>query len=105
MWQPVFDADSTIPHRRRRNDRCPHKWPRKSQCGDLLWRRGKSSTAVTQRARIAHAYTTALDLHAIDPAPCAIDVDYVIALDTGIDRALSLSIGPTSDPSPAATLG
>jgi hypothetical protein len=50
-------------------------------------------------------------LHAIDPAPCA--TDYVIALDTGtdrapdtgIDRALGLSIGPTFDPSPAATLG
>ena len=113
MWQPVFDADSTIPHQRRRNDRCPHKWPRKSQCGDLLWRRGKSSTTVTQRARIAHAYTTAFDLHAIDPAPYAIDVDHVIVLDTGtdrapdagIDRALSHSIGPTFGPSPAATLG
>ena len=52
-------------------------------------------------------------MHALDPVPCAIDVDYVIALDTGIDRtpdtgidrALSLSIGPTFDPSPAATLG
>ena len=113
MRQPVYGTDSARPYQRKRNDRCPHKWPRKPQCGDLLWRQGKSSTTVTQRARIAHAYTTSFDLHAIDPALYAIDVDHVIALDTGIDRApdagidcaLSPSIGPTFDPSPAAILG